>query len=163
VATVYDRPCRQPCNYKIHHHTDRSYSPDDKIRFRYSLGLVPPGSKVDSGNFLAAFDTLCIGFGPYTPPSTHSDTGKRYILSARRETLKSIRSALDSKRWRSYCPAIWSLADGMIWDITLSACARTWYWIEHVISNMGDRFSIPLSISPLFLPQILWTKCCFAA
>src|SRR5882757_2929130 len=34
---------------------------------------------------------------------------------------------------------------------------------ERVISNVGRCFSIPLSRSPLCVPQMLWTKCCFAA
>jgi len=51
----------------------------------------------------------------------------------------------------------------MEWDLTLSTCARTWYQLECVISNVGYCFSIPLSKSPLCMPQMLWTKCCFAA
>src|SRR5882757_2334809 len=34
---------------------------------------------------------------------------------------------------------------------------------ERVISNVGRCFSIPLSKSPLCVPRMLWTKCCFAA
>ena len=56
-----------------------------------------------------------------------------------------------------------SLADWMKWDLTLTICAHTWYRFEHVISNVGRCFSIPLSRSPLCMPQMLWTKCCFAA
>jgi hypothetical protein len=41
-----------------------------------------------------------VGFGPRTPPPTRSATGKRYLLSARRESMNSKRSAADSKRWR---------------------------------------------------------------
>ena len=43
------------------------------------------GSELDAGNLLAAFDTLCIGFGPRTSISTLSAAGTRYLLSARRQ------------------------------------------------------------------------------
>jgi len=101
VATVYDRPCHQSWNYKIHQHTYRGNSTDDKIWCRLTPGLLPPGSKVDAGHSLAAFDSLCVGFGLRTPPSTCSATGTRYILFARRESMNSKRSVADSKRWRS--------------------------------------------------------------
>jgi len=84
-------------------------------------------------------------------------------MSPRRESIKSKRSALDSKRWRTYSSAILSLADWSKWDLTLLTCSRTWYWFKHVISNVGHWFRIPLSRSPMCVPQMLWTKCCFAA
>ena len=118
---------------------------------------------MDTAHLLAAIDTVCVEFGPCTPPSTFSATGKRYLLSARRESMNSKRSTLDSKRWRSYSSAIWSLADYMKWDSTSSTCVRSWYRFESVISNEGHCFSIPLSRSPLCLPQMLWKKGCFAA
>jgi len=127
------------------------------------VGLLPPGSEVKARHLLAAFDTLCVGFGPRTPPSTLSGKGKRYLLSARRESMNPKCSALDSKRWKSYCSAILSLADWIQWDKTWSTCAQTWYRFERVISNVGRWFSIPLSRSALCVPQMLWTKCCFAA
>jgi len=143
--------------------TYRGYLPNDKIWCRYTAGLLPPGSIVDAGHLLAAFDTLCVRFGPRTPPSTCSAKGKRYLMSARRESMNSKRSALDSKWWRSHSSAILSHADWLKWDLTLSTCARTWYRFECGISNVGRWFSIPLSRSPLCTPQMLWTKCCFAA
>jgi len=127
------------------------------------VGLSQRGSKVDPGHSFAAFDTLCVGFGPRTPPSTRSAKGKRYLLSVRRESMNSERSALDSNRWRSYSSAILSLPDWIKWDLTLSTCARTLHRFERVIFHVGRWFSIPLSRSPLCLPQMLWTKCCFAA
>jgi len=118
---------------------------------------------VDAGHLLAAFNTLCVGFGPCTLPSIHSATGKRYLLFARRQSMNSKCSASDSKRWRSYSSAILSLADRIKWDLTLSTCARTCYRFVRVIPNVSHCFSIPLSRSPLCVPQMLWTKCCFAA
>jgi len=147
----------------MHLHICRSYSPDDTTWCRWTAGLPPQGSKVDAGHSLAAFETLSIGFGPCTPPSTRSATGNRYLLSARRESMNSKCSALDSKRWRSYSSALLSLTVCIQWDLTLSTCARTWYQFEHVISNVGHCFSIPLWRSPLCVPQMIWTKCCFAA
>jgi hypothetical protein len=82
---------------------------------------------VDASHSFAAFDSLCVGFGPRTPPSTHSEIRQRYLLSARRESMNSKRSAADSMRWRSSCSARFSLADWIKWDLTLSTCARTWY------------------------------------
>jgi len=101
VARVYDCPCRQSWNYGIHQHTYCDYSADDKIWSRYTMGLLPPGSKVDSSHSLAAFDSLCIGFFLCTPPSTCSATGKGYLLSARMESMSCKRCAADWKRWRS--------------------------------------------------------------
>ena len=88
---------------------------------------------------------------------------KRYLLSARRESMNSKHSAADSKRWRSWSSAMLSLADWIEWGLTLLTCAWTWYQFECGISNVGHCFSIALSRSPLFVPQVLWTKCCFAA
>ena len=51
----------------------------------------------------------------------------------------------------------------MKWDLTLSTCVRTWYQFERGISNLGRYFGIPPSRSPLCVPQMLLTKCCFAA
>ena len=163
MARVYDHLCLQSWNYKIHQHTYHGDSPNDKIWCRYTPGLLPPGSQVDAGHSLAAFDTLCVGFGPHTPPSTHSATGKRYLLPARRESMNSKGSALDSKWSRSHSSALLSVADWIEWDLTWSTGARTRYRCERVISAMGRCFSIPLSRSPLCVPQMLWTKCCSAA
>jgi len=127
VARVFDRPCHQWSNYTIHQHTYHGYSPDDKIRCRYNPWLLPPGSTVDAGSSLAAFDTLCVVFGLRTPPSARSATGKRYLLSAREESMNSNCSASDSMRWSPYRSAIVSLADWIKWDVTLSTCARTRY------------------------------------
>jgi len=44
VMRLYDRPCRQSWNCKIHHHTYRGHSPNDKIWCRLTPGLHPPGS-----------------------------------------------------------------------------------------------------------------------
>jgi len=107
--------------------------------------------------------TLCVGFGRRTPPSTRSATGRRYLQSATRESIHSKRSAADSKWWRSSSSSMLSLADWMKWDLTLLTCARTWYWLERVTSIQGRCFSIPLSRSPLCVPQMVWTKCHFAA
>jgi len=158
VARVYDHPCCQSWNYQIHQHTHPSYSSDDEIWCRYTPGLLPPGSEVDAWHLLAAFDTLCVGFGLRTLPSTHSATGKWYLLSTRRESMNSKHSALDSKRWGSHSSAILSLADWINWGITISTCAQTWYRFEHVISNVGRCFSIPLWRSPSWMPQMLWTN-----
>jgi len=76
--------------------------------------------------------------------------------------MNSQHSALDSKQWRSYSSATLSLADWIEWNVTLSTRARTWNWFERVISNVGRCFSIPLSKSPLCVPHMLWTTCCFA-
>jgi hypothetical protein len=59
------------------------------------------GRTVDAGHSLAAFDCLCVGIGLHTPPSKHSASGKRYLLSARRESMDLKRSASDSQLWRS--------------------------------------------------------------
>jgi len=101
VAEVYDRPCHQSWNQEMHQHTYCSNSPDDKIWCISTLGLLLQGSKVGSGHSVAAFKTLCVGFGPRTPPSTCAATGKSYLLSARRESMNSKHSVLDWKRWRS--------------------------------------------------------------
>jgi len=60
---VYDRPCCSLWNYKRHHVTYSSYSPHDIIGCKSTAGFLQPGSRVDSGHVLAAFDSLCIGFG----------------------------------------------------------------------------------------------------
>jgi len=127
------------------------------------VGLCPPGSEVDAGHLVAAFDSLYVGLGLCTPPSTCSATGKRYWLSARKESMNSKRSSSNSKMWRSYCSPLLSLANWIKWDLTLSTCARTCYLFERIISNVGRCFSVPLSWSPLCAPPMLWTKCCFAA
>jgi len=101
VARVYNHPCRESWNYKIHQHTYCRYSPDDKIWCRYTAGLLPPGSKVDASHSLSASDSLCVGLGPRRPPSTCSATGRRYSLSARKESMNSKCSAADPKWWRS--------------------------------------------------------------
>jgi len=101
VARVNDRACRQSWNYKIHPRTPCGYSPDDEFWCRSPPGLLLAGSKLDPGHLLAAFDSRCVGFGPRTPPSTCSAAGKRYLLSARMESMDPTHSALDSKRWRS--------------------------------------------------------------
>jgi len=163
VVRVYDCPFRKSCNYKIHQHTDRSYSPDDTIWYRSTVGLLLRRSIVDTGRSLAAFDSLCIRFAPCTPPATHPATGTRYSLSATREWMNSKCSAADSMRWRSYTSTMLSLADWTKWDLTLLTCVWTWYGLKRVISNMGRCFSIPLSRSPLCAPQMLSTVCYFAA
>ena len=101
VARVYDSPCCQSWNYKIHQHTYLGYLPDDDIWYRLTQGLCPPECKVDVGHSLAAFEYLCIRFWPQMTPSTHSATANRYILSATGESLNSKHSASDSTQWRS--------------------------------------------------------------
>ena len=59
--------------------------------------------------------------------------------------------------------AIFCLPNWIDCDLTLSTYVQTWYWLEHEISNVSHCFSIPLSRSPLYMPQMLWTKWCFAA
>ena len=162
MARVFDRLCQHWWNYKIQQHTYRGYSPDDKIWCSSTVRLLPQGSKVEAGHSFAAFDTLCIGFRPRTPPSTRSDEENTHLLSGRQESMKSKHCALDSKQWRSSCCAILSLADWIKLDLNLSTCAWTWYGFEHEISNVGCCFSIPLSWSPLCVPQMVWTKCCSA-
>jgi len=128
------------------------------------LERTPPynRTKVDPRDSFVAFDSLCIGFGPYTPLSAYSTSGKWYILSAGMGLITSKPSASDSEGWRSKRFSILFRADSMGWDVTLLTWARTWYWFEHVIFNVGRCFSILLPRSPLHIPQMLWTKCCFA-
>ena len=56
---------------------------------------------VDASHSLSAFDYLCVGLGPGTPPSTCSATGKRYLLTGKSESMNSKRSTADSQWWRS--------------------------------------------------------------
>jgi len=51
-----------------------------------------------------------------------------------------------------------SPADWMKWDLTIFTCARTWYWFECVLFNVGHCFSISVSRSPLCVPRILRTN-----
>jgi len=113
-----------------------------------------PGSRVDAGHLLAAFDNLCIWFGLHTPPSTHSATGIKYLLSARRESMNSKHCVSDSKCWRSSSSAMLSLAGWIGWDLTLLTCAQSWYMFGCVIFNEGRCISIPLSRSPFCMPHI---------
>jgi len=72
-----DDPDRQVGNGLVWTRTrTRSDGPEPLLTL--TAGLLQPGSKVDAGHSLAAFDTLCIGFGPHTPLSTRSAKGKRY-------------------------------------------------------------------------------------
>jgi len=118
VARVFHCPCHQSWNDKVHQHTYCDYSPEDTIQCWYTLRFLPPGSTVDAGHLFGAFNSLCVGFGPYTPPSIPFTTGKRDLLSARRESMNSTCSALDSKRWRWSSYAISSIADWIKWDVT---------------------------------------------
>ena len=85
---------------------------------------------MDAGHLLAAFDSLGIGFGLYTLPSTHSAAGKRFLLSAREESMNSKCSGSDSKRWRSQSSVMLSLADSIQWDLTLLSGAQTGYGLS---------------------------------
>jgi len=152
MARVYNRPCCQAWNYKIHQHTYSGYSPDYQIECRWNQGLPPPGRKVEAGNSLAAFDTLCVCFGLHTPSSTRCTTGETYLLSAKRESMNSIYSALDSTQGGSKSTAMFPLADCIKWDLTILTCAWTSYWFESVISNVSHCLSIPLSRSSLCVP-----------
>jgi hypothetical protein len=87
--------------------------------------------------------------------------GKRYLLLARNQWMNTKRSALNSKQWKSCWLVKKSLAEWKKWDISLTSWARTWYLVEHVISNVGCVFWILLSRSPLCVAQMVWTKCCF--
>jgi hypothetical protein len=100
---------------------------------------------------------------PRTPPSICSATRKCYLLSARSDSISCKCSAADSKQRILSCSAMLFLPDGMKWDLTLSTCEQTWCRFEHVISNLGRCFSIPLSRSPFCTPEMVWTKCCIAA
>jgi hypothetical protein len=52
-----------------------------------------------------------------------------------------------------------SLADCKEWDLTCSTCACTCYSFQCLISIFGCSFSMPLSISPLCPPEMLWPRC----
>jgi hypothetical protein len=163
VPIIYNRPHGRLQNFKIPQHTYRSCSPDDKIYCRSTPELLPPGNNAYAGHSLAAFDTLCFGFGLRTPPSTLSATGKRYLLSTRKKSTNSKCSALDTKKCKSWTSAMLSLVDWIKWDVSLWTCARTLYLFEHVISNVHHGFSIAHWRFLFCVLQMLWTKCCCAA
>jgi hypothetical protein len=91
--------------------SNRSYSPNGKDWCTKTPRLHQPGSNVDADHLLTAFNSLCIGFGPHTPPCICSATGWRSLLSARNESTNSNRSASDSSQWRSLCSSMLSLTD----------------------------------------------------
>jgi hypothetical protein len=150
-------------NYKIHHYTYHGYSPNEQIWCRNPGILVWSECTVYAAHSLAAFNTSCVVRVRRTSPSSHSATLKTFWLSPRRESRNSKRSASDSKWWRSYSSAVLSLADWMKWDVTVPSCTQSWYRFKDVISKVGRCFSIPLLRSSFYMPQMLWTKCCFAA
>lgn len=125
---------------------------------RYAAQLFQTGMKVRAGHSLAAFNSLCFGFGTGTLPCTNSDNGIRYMLSAGWEWVKSKCFGSDSKRWRSECSVMLAVGDWIKWHWMRSTCAWTWHCFERVISYVSHRDCIRFSRTSLCVAQMVWTK-----